>query len=113
MSPMKDASADKKGAKIRIQPLGDRIAVKELSADEKSHKKTTSGIIIPDTVNDDKGAKEGTVVAVGPGKYIDGKLVALDVKIGDIVLFQWGDKIKRGDEEYYIVGESSVLAIIK
>lgn len=101
-----------KASKVKIRPLGDRILVKEMTADDKA-KKTASGIIIPETVNDDKGAKQGTVVAVGPGKYIEGKLVALEAKVGDIVLYQWGEKIKQNDEEYYIVSENSVLAVIK
>jgi len=55
----------------------------------------------------------GEVVAVGAGRMEDGKLVPISVKAGDEVLFQWGDKIKVGDEEYYIVKESEILAIIK
>jgi chaperonin GroES len=95
----------------KIKPLGDRVLIKEDT--ESKEKKTSSGIIIPVTVNEDKGSKEGQVVAVGPGKIEDGKLVKLSVKVGDLVLFQWGDKVKIGEEEYYIVRESEILAIIK
>ncbi|MDE2188423.1 MAG: co-chaperone GroES, partial [Patescibacteria group bacterium] len=50
---------------------------------------------------------------VGPGRIEDGKLVKLSVKEGDLVLFQWGDKVKVDEEEYYIVREAEILAIIK
>lgn len=102
----------KKTSKISIIPLGDKVIVKEITVEERS-KKTASGIIIPDTIGTDKGAKEGEVMAVGSGKYIDGKLVPLDVKSGDRVLFQWGDKITYEGQEYYIVSESSLMAVIK
>src|SRR3989344_1103060 len=94
-----------------IKPLGDRVLIKE-SMDNKE-KKTSTGIIIPVTVNEDKGSKKGEVVAVGEGNYEDGKLMPMTVKVGDEVLFQWGDRIKVDDEEYYIVKESEILAIIK
>ena len=95
----------------KIKPLQDRVLIRE-DIDGKE-KKTSSGIIIPVTVNDDKGSKRGTVVAVGPGRTEEGKVIAPGVKAGDTVLFQWGDKIKIEDEEYYIVRESEILAIIK
>ncbi len=87
------------------------MLIKE-SVDSKE-KKTSSGIIIPVTVNEDKGGKSGEVVAVGPGRIEDGKKIVPMVKAGDKVLFQWGDKVKIDDEEYYIVRESEILAIIK
>ena len=95
----------------KIEPLHDRALIREDA--ENKEKKTSSGIIIPITVDDDKGSKRGEVVAVGAGRMEDGKLVPISVKAGDEVLFQWGDKIKVGDEEYYIVKESEILAIIK
>jgi chaperonin GroES len=95
----------------KIKPLHDRVLIREDT--ENKEKKTSSGIIIPITVDDDKGSKRGEVVAVGAGRMEDGKLVPISVKAGDEVLFQWGDKIKVGDEEYYIVKESEILAIIK
>lgn len=96
---------------IKIIPLGDRILIKE---DSKSkEKKTASGIIIPITVNEDKGSKRGEVIAVGQGRYEDGKLVPISVKVGDEVLFQWGDKVMADGEEYYIAKETELLAIIK
>ena len=95
-----------------VQPLADRILIKELSQKD-AERVSASGIIIPVTVNEDKGAKKGEVVAVGPGKHDDGVLVPMTVKVGDTVLFQWGDMIKVDGEEYHIVSESNVLAIIK
>lgn len=95
----------------KIRPLQDRVLIKEDS--ESKEKKTSSGIIIPVTVNEDKGSKKGEIVAVGSGRVEDGKTIPVSVKEGDIVLFQWGDKIKIGEEEYYLVRESEILAIIK
>ncbi|MCX6715726.1 MAG: co-chaperone GroES [Candidatus Taylorbacteria bacterium] len=94
----------------KIHPLQDRILIKEDT--EHNEKKTSSGIIIPVTVNEDKGSKRGEVVSVGPGKIEDGKLVKPSVSVGDTVLFQWGDKIKIDDDEYYLVRESEILAVI-
>ena len=102
---------DIKKTKMGIQPLGDRILIKEDSGTKE--KKTASGIIIPVTVHDDKGSKTGKVIAVGAGRYEDGKLVPISVKVGDEVLFQWGDKITIESEEYFIVKEQELLAIIK
>jgi chaperonin GroES len=95
----------------KVQPLHDRVLIKE-NIDSKE-KKTASGIIIPVTINEDKGSKSGEVVAVGPGRIEEGQKIALSVKVGDKVLFQWGDKIKVEHEEYYLVRESEILAIIK
>jgi len=95
----------------KIKPLHDRVLIRE-DVDTKE-KKTASGLIIPVTVNEDKGSKRGKVVAVGAGKVEDGKKIVPEVKVGDEVLFQWGDKVKIGEDEYYIVRESEILAIIK
>ena len=95
----------------KIKPLADRIVIKE--DDQSAEKKTSSGIIIPVTVNDDKGGKRGEVVAVGPGRTEEGKVIAPSVKIGDKVLFQWGDKVRIGEDDYYIVRESEILAVVK
>ena len=97
---------------LSIKPLADRVVVKP--AEKGEEKKLPSGIIIPDTVDKEKPAK-GTVVAVGPGKYEDGKLVPMNVKIGDKVLFsKYGyDDVKIDGEEYYILSESSILGILK
>ncbi|TSC68347.1 MAG: chaperonin GroES [Parcubacteria group bacterium Gr01-1014_72] len=93
----------------RIVPLSDRVLIREIEKSEESR----SGIIIPETVSDDRGAKRGTVIAVGEGKYEDGKLVPIRVKVGQTVLFQWGEKIKIDDVEYSLVRESEIAAVIK
>lgn len=95
----------------KIIPLQDRVLIREDG--ESKEKKTSSGIIIPVTVNEDKSSKKGEVVAVGEGRIEDGTVIKPRVKIGDRVLFQWGDKIKVEDSEYYLVRESEILAIIK
>ncbi len=95
----------------KIIPLQDRVLIREDG--ESKEKKTSSGIIIPVTVNEDKSSKKGEVVAVGEGRIEDGIVIKPRVKIGDRVLFQWGDKIKVEDSEYYLVRESEILAIIR
>ncbi len=94
---------------LSITPLGDRVVVKPLSREDVS----ASGIIIPDTASREK-PERGTVVAVGAGKFDDGSLVPMTVKIGDTVLFsKYGyDEVKIDGTEYFILTESSVLAIL-
>jgi chaperonin GroES len=100
-------------SKLKIRPLGDRVLVKPLGADEAGMK-TASGIIIPDTVSKEK-PERGTVVAVGEGRFEDGTLVPMRVKVGDEVVFsKYGfDEIKIDEVEYFILKEDSILAIIK
>ena len=100
-----------KTKKFSLLPLGDRVVVQP---DEKGgEKKLASGIIIPETVDKEKPA-QGTVVAVGPGKYEDGKRVPMQVKVGDRVLFsKYGyDEVKIEGQEYYILSESGILGIV-
>lgn len=94
---------------LNIQPLHDRVVVKPASREEVS----ASGIIIPDSANREK-PERGTVVAVGGGKYEDGDLLPMTVKVGDTVLFsKYGfDEVKIDGQEYFILSESSILAII-
>ena len=96
---------------ISLTPLGDRVVVKPAGKD--GEKKLASGIIIPETVSKERPTK-GTVVAVGPGKYEDGKRVPPQVKAGDVVLFSaYGyDEVKIEGQEYYILAESQVLGIV-
>lgn len=101
----------KKEKSVRVKPLGDKVLIKESVAE--SGGETKSGIIIPETVSDDKGAKKGTVVAVGEGRFEDGKRIPVGVSVGNTVLFQWGDLIKVDDQEYYVVSESNIIAIVK
>ena len=96
--------------KIKIQPLGDRLIIK--AVEPKEVKK--SGIIIPETAKEKP--QEGEVVAVGKGKTNeDGKLIPMEVKTGDIVLYgkYSGTEIKINDEEYLIMREEDVLGIVK
>ncbi|MEK9184110.1 MAG: co-chaperone GroES [Patescibacteria group bacterium] len=98
-----------KAEKLSIQPLHDRVVVKPASREEVS----ASGIIIPDSASREK-PERGVVVAVGLGRYEDGDLLPMTVKIGDTVLFsKYGfDEVKIDGTEYYILSESSILAII-
>ena len=99
--------------KKEIIPLGDRVLVK--SVDKDNAKKTASGIIIPDTVDKER-PEIGKVIAVGDGKTTDdGKVIPMKVSVGNTVLFsKYGpDEVKIDDEEYLIVSESNILAIIK
>ncbi|MEK7150058.1 MAG: co-chaperone GroES [Patescibacteria group bacterium] len=95
----------------KIIPLGDRVLLKV--SEDKNQSKTASGIFIPDTVDKEK-PEQGKVVAVGEGKYIDGKLIPLSVKVGNTVVFsKYGyDEIKVGEEEFLIIKEDNILAII-
>ena len=95
---------------VNIIPHGDRILIRE--TENHTEEKTVSGIILPASVQEDKGAKQGTVVAVGAGKFDDGEYVSPLVKTGDTVLFSWGTKIIHDDTTYYIVSENDILAYI-
>mgnify|MGYP001571946709 CR=1 FL=1 len=104
---------ESKNSKINVQPLADRVLVKRLDASEE---KSPSGIIIPDTAQKEK-SKTGLVVAVGPGRFGDeGDLIPTSVKIGAKVIFNagWDNEVDMGDdEEYFLVKESDILAVIK
>ena len=94
---------------MNIKPLGDRVLVQALDAEEVSK----SGIIIPDTAKE--RPSEGKVVAVGPGRIADdGKRVACEVKKGDKVLYgkYSGTEIKRDGTEYLILREGDILAVL-
>ncbi len=97
--------------KSGITPMGDRVLVKPLSAEEAGTT-TSFGIIIPDSAKEKP--EQGTVVAVGPGKRgDDNELVPVGVKVGDRVMFkQYGyDEIKVNGTEYFLVPEENILAI--
>ncbi|MCX6787729.1 MAG: co-chaperone GroES [Candidatus Kaiserbacteria bacterium] len=97
--------------KFQITPLGDRLVVKP--AEKEGEKKLASGIIIPETVDKERPAK-GEVVAVGLGKFEEGKRVPMQVQVGDTVLFsKYGyDEVKIEGQEYYILSESGILGIL-
>ena len=91
-----------------LKPLGDRVVVKVVEAEEK----TKGGIILPDTAKD--RPQEGEVVAVGSGRVLDnGQRVALEVKVGDLVVFSkyGGTEVKIEEDEYLVVRENDILAI--
>jgi len=95
-----------------LRPIGDHILVKPLEKEEV----TKSGIVLPDSAQ--QKPQEGTVLAVGHGKYIDGKLVSfadMGVKVGDIVMFtKYGPtEVKIDKEDYYILDSNDVLGIVE
>ena len=94
---------------MKFRPLHDRVVVKRIDAEEKS----AGGIIIPDTAKEKP--QEAEVVAVGPGKMDEGKRQAMDVKAGDVVLIgkYSGSEIKIDDEEYTILREDEILAVVE
>lgn len=92
-----------------LKPLGDRVVIRVFEQEEK----TASGIFLPDTAKEKPS--QGEVVAVGPGKVQDdGKRVALDVKVGDKIIFSKyaGTEVKFEGTKYLIVSERDILAII-
>src|ERR1700759_2036311 len=96
-------------AKLKFRPLHDRVVVKRLNAEEK----TKGGIIIPDTAKEKPS--EGEVVAVGPGGRDEaGKLIPIDIKAGDRVLFgKWsGTEVKIDGDELLIMKESDIMGVI-
>jgi chaperonin GroES len=100
----------KGGSQMKVRPLYDRILIKRLDSEEK----TKGGIIIPDTAKEKP--QEGKVIAVGKGKLLDdGSTKALDVQVGDKVLFSkyGGTDINIDGEDYLILREEEILAIIE
>jgi chaperonin GroES len=96
--------------KMKLRPLGDRIVVEPLEAEEK----TKGGIILPDTAKEKP--QEGKVVAVGKGKTDEsGKLIPMEVKVGDKVLYgkYAGTEITIEGKEYMILREEDVLAVVE
>jgi chaperonin GroES len=102
----------RKGArqKMKIRPLGDKVLVKRLEAEEK----TAGGIVLPDAAKEKP--KQGKVISVGNGKLLDnGSRSAMQVKKGDKVLFTSysGSEVKMAGEEYLIMDESEIMAIVE
>jgi chaperonin GroES len=93
---------------MNIKPLADRVVIKALPLEEK----TKSGIIMPDTAKEKP--QEGEIVAVGHGKVEKGERVALDVKVGDRVIYSKyaGTEVKYDGQEYLILKESDILAVV-
>jgi chaperonin GroES len=95
--------------KTTIKPLEDRIVVTVLESEQT----TASGIVIPDTAKEKP--QEGTVIAVGPGRFENGNRLPLDIKEGDTVIFSkyGGTEVKYGADEYLILSARDVLAVVE
>ncbi len=95
---------------MKLKPLGDRVVVKLVEAEEK----TPGGIVLPDKAKE--RPQEADVIAVGSGKILnDGQKVPLDVQVGDrIIISKYaGTEFKMGDQEYLILREDDILAVIQ
>ena len=92
----------------KITPLEDRVVVKPLEAETT----TASGLVIPDTAKEKP--QEGSVVAVGPGRFEDGQRLPLDVAVGDVVLYSkyGGTEVKHAGEEFLLLSARDLLAKI-
>ena len=97
-------------SETKLQPLGDRVVIKPMAREEM----TKSGIVLPDTAKEKP--QEGEILAVGPGAFDnDGKRVAMDVKVGQKVLYgkYAGTEFKLDDDELLIVSQKDILAIVE
>lgn len=94
---------------MKLVPLADRVVLKQSTPEEK----TKSGIILTSTSQEKP--QQAEVIAVGPGGVVDGKEVVMNVKPGDMVIFSKyaGNEVKLDDEEYIIVKQSDILAIVE
>lgn len=100
--------ATKSDAGVKVQPLADRVVVKAMEETEQMR----GGLYIPDTAKEKP--QQGEVVAVGPGRFEEGKRVPMDVKVGDRVLYgkYSGTEVTIDGEQYLILRESDVLAVV-
>ncbi|SHJ30778.1 chaperonin GroES [Clostridium amylolyticum] len=94
---------------MNIRPLGDRVVIKRLEAEEK----TKSGIVLTGSAKE--RPQEAEVVAVGPGGVIDGKEIRMEVKVGDKVLFSKyaGTEVKIDNDEFVILKQEDILAVVE
>lgn len=94
---------------MNLQPLADRVVLKQLEAEET----TKSGIVLPGA--EKEKPQQAEVIAVGPGGVIDGKEITMQVKKGEKVIYQKyaGTEVKLGDEEYIIVKQSDIVAVVE
>lgn len=94
---------------MKLKPLGDRVVIKQLEAEEK----TKSGIVLPGSAKEKP--QEAEVVAVGPGGMQDGKEVKMEVKVGDRVIYSKyaGTEVKLDGDEYIVVRQSDILAVVE
>lgn len=106
---IKEANIIKKEAIImKLTPLGDRVVLKQLVAEET----TKSGIVLPGQGKEKP--QQAEVIAVGPGGVVDGKEVKMEVKVGDQVIFSKysGTEVKLDEDEYIIVRQNDILAVV-
>ncbi|MDF2520528.1 MAG: 10 kDa chaperonin [Clostridia bacterium] len=94
---------------MNIKPLGDRVVIKVMESEET----TKSGIVLPGSAKEKP--MQGEIIAVGSGEMVDGKKVPLEVKVGDRVLYSKyaGTEIKMDGNEYLVIRQSEILAIIE
>lgn len=94
---------------MNIKPLGDRVVIKLMESEET----TKSGIVLPGSAKEKPQLAE--VLAIGPGGLVDGKEVKMEVKVGDKVIYSKyaGAEVKLDDQEYVIVRQSDILAIVE
>ena len=94
---------------MKLIPLGERVVIKQLEAEDK----TKSGIVLPTQAKEKP--QEAEVVAVGPGGVVDGKEIKMEVKVGDHVIYSRyaGTEVKMDDQEYIVVKQSDILAIVE
>ena len=94
---------------MALKPLEDRIVVKAIEAETT----TASGLVIPDTAKEKP--QQGTVIAVGPGRFDNGTSVPMDVKVGDVVLYSLygGTQIKDGGQDLLVLSARDILAIVE
>ena len=102
------ATASKSKAKVKVHPLGDRVVIRAFDETEEMR----GGLYIPDTAKEKP--MQGKVLAVGPGRFEKGELVPMELSVGQTVLYgkYSGTEVTVDDEEFLIVKESDVLAVI-
>ncbi|MCI0479363.1 co-chaperone GroES [Candidatus Uhrbacteria bacterium] len=96
---------------MQLRPLGDRVIVKPAAKEEM----TKAGIILPDTVDKER-PEQGEIIAIGPGRLLDnGTRAPMSLKVGDKVVFKKysPDEVKVEDQEYLVIAESDVMAVIE
>lgn len=94
---------------MKLKPLGDKVVLKQKEAEEK----TQSGIILPDSAKEKP--QEAIVIAVGPGKEENGKKTEMQVKEGDTVIYSKysGTEVKLDEDEYIIVSQDDIIAVVE
>ena len=94
---------------MKLSPLGDKVVLKQLEAEET----TASGIVLPG--NAQEKPQQAEVIAVGPGGVVDGKEVKMQVSVGDKVIYSKyaGTEVKLGDEEFIVVRQNDIVAIVE